>query len=255
MSKRFIDNFEVILLDMGNTFMFECDRFDDAVSLYSAYTALGGTNLTDRELGDLIAALITRAMQLVNDPDYFDDFPRLMDVLCGLPATDGFGEDELSRLERIFALHERGTIPGEYSAVLHELRETHRLGLVSNIFSLSDLFHEALRGAGIRDLFDVIVFSSECGYIKPSAKLFERALSALESPPERIVHVGDTFKRDVVGAKSAGLSCVWIARGRPFPSGFACAPDLVINDLRELPGAGDSIRRKNAKGRRHEARE
>ena len=28
MEKRFIDKFEVILLDMGNTFMFGVDRFD-----------------------------------------------------------------------------------------------------------------------------------------------------------------------------------------------------------------------------------
>ena len=237
MPKRFIDNYDVIVLDMGNTFMFECDRFDDVPSLFSAYTALGGTNLTERELADLISALIARSMQIVNDPDYFDDFPKLMDVLRGLPATDGLGEDELSRLERIFALHEKGTIHNEYAAVLHELHETHPLGLVSNIFSPSDLFHEALRGAGIRDLFDVIVFSSECGHIKPSVKLFERALSAFQFPRERVVYVGDSFKRDVVGARSAGLSCVWIARGRAVPSGFDCAPDLVINDLRELPGA------------------
>ncbi len=120
------------------------------------------------------------------------------------------------------------------SAALYWLHETHPLGLVSNIWAPSEPFHDALAEAGVHDLFDVLVFSSDHGHIKPSTYLFELALAAFDVAPARAVYVGDNHKRDVGGAKAAGMGAVWINDGTRERGPGVPEPDLTIGDLREL---------------------
>ena len=62
----------------------------------------------------------------------------------------------------------------------------------------------------MQGLFDVTIFSSEHGCIKPATRLFELALEGLGASPAKAVHVGDSLKRDVAGAKAAGCAAVLI---------------------------------------------
>lgn len=84
------------------------------------------------------------------------------------------------------------------------------------------------------DRFDVIVFSSDHGHIKPSPYLFTRAIEAFDVDRPGIVFVGDSLKRDVAGAKSVGLSAIWIDTGVGGANESVWRPDLVIRDLRDL---------------------
>ena len=131
-------------------------------------------------------------------------------------------------------MHEIGTIPQTHVAVLRKLRETHRLGVVSNIWSKSDLYFDEFDRAGIRDLFDVIVFSSDHSHIKPSPYLFTKAIELLNVDRSTIAFVGDSLSRDIVGAKAVGLSTIWInPTGKELDRDIG-RPDLVIENLREL---------------------
>lgn len=60
--------------------------------------------------------------------------------------------------------------------------------------------------------FEIIVVSCEVGFAKPSPVIFEHAAKKLGIPPENIVHVGDSAKEDVAGAKAAGLEALLIDR-------------------------------------------
>ena len=52
--------------------------------------------------------------------------------------------------------------------------------------------------------------------------------------PDRILYVGDDPIRDVSGAKTAGMRCVWVnATSSPLPEGCP-EPDLVIPELPDL---------------------
>ena len=42
MGKRFIDGFDIILLDMGSTFMFDVDRFSADEDFGATYRTVGG---------------------------------------------------------------------------------------------------------------------------------------------------------------------------------------------------------------------
>jgi putative hydrolase of the HAD superfamily len=46
--------------------------------------------------------------------------------------------DEVQRIELVIAEHEIGTIPEQYVQILKQLSNTHRLGIISDIWSKSD---------------------------------------------------------------------------------------------------------------------
>jgi HAD superfamily hydrolase (TIGR01509 family) len=234
MRARFIDGFDVILLDMGRTFMFDVDRFSDSEDYGATYCGIGGSKLSDWEVHRIISALFDKMLSDCRNPDYYDQFPSVLSYLKAIPESKGLQEREIKLLERVFEMHEVGIIPDKHAEALHQLHETHQLGVVSNIWSRSDLHLREFERAGIRDLFDVIIFSSDYGHIKPSPYLFTKAIEVFEIGSSRIVFVGDSRKRDIAGAKAAGLSAVWIDTGTGEVNENAASPDLVIQDLRDL---------------------
>jgi putative hydrolase of the HAD superfamily len=62
--------------------------------------------------------------------------------------------------------------------------------------------------------FETIVVSCEVGFAKPSPVIFEHAAKKMGIAPEQILHVGDSAKEDVGGAKAAGAQALLIDRAR-----------------------------------------
>ena len=62
--------------------------------------------------------------------------------------------------------------------------------------------------------FHAIVISREVAFAKPSPVIFEVAARKLGLPPERILHVGDSYTEDVEGARAAGFQAVLLARNK-----------------------------------------
>ena len=75
------------------------------------------------------------------------------------------------------------------------------------------------------------MFSDETGFLKPHANQFRVALAALGARPEDTVHVGDSERRDVLGAQALGMKTVWFDIDR---TGAASAADIVIRDIASL---------------------
>ena len=78
----------------------------------------------------------------------------------------------------------------------------------------------------------VVVDSAVVGVAKPDPAIFGIALAALGVPAsERVLHVGDSLRYDVTGARAAGLQPVHLD-----PNGFCPAPDghRHIRTLAEL---------------------
>jgi putative hydrolase of the HAD superfamily len=61
------------------------------------------------------------------------------------------------------------------------------------------------------ECFHTVVISAEVGMEKPSPGIFEHALRELACPAEGVVHVGDTWEDDILGARTAGMKAIWIA--------------------------------------------
>jgi len=102
--------------------------------------------------------------------------------------------------------------------------------LVSNIDNAD--VQSALRHNSLR--FQWVVTSEDCMSYKPRKEMFEKALFLVGLRAQEVLHVGDSRRGDIHGAKSMKIPVLWINRkGRSVSSGDI-APDFVANDLTGL---------------------
>jgi len=103
-----------------------------------------------------------------------------------------------------------------------------------------------------------VVVSQRVGIIKPHPSIFRAAEAALgldETAGGRILHVGDDWAADVVGAASAGWRTAYLRNRQedtPLPTsepgddlttGVGVVPDLVIDELSDLDRHLEPVRR------------
>jgi 2-haloacid dehalogenase len=121
---------------------------------------------------------------------------------------------------------------------LRQLRNRFKLAIVSNVDN--DLF------AGTRPQLEVdfheVITAQQAQAYKPSLKIFELALSRIDAPAHRVLHVGQSIYHDVVPAQALGLATVWINRPsvRPGVGAVKAAdakPDMTFTSLAELAEA------------------
>ena len=194
--------------------------------------ALGGQGLALEVVQRTITVCFESMGVIYEDPTRCDSFPSVLESLREL-APD-VPETQLNLLERVIAQHELGRVPDAYALRLKRLGATHCLGVVANILSRKGPWLDEFARAGVLELFATTVFSSDGRSIKPSRKLFDRALDALTTPRSEVLFVGDSLRCDIGGAAAAGLATVWIdRRSRGLQAGDP-QPTFMIRDLLEL---------------------
>ena len=112
----------------------------------------------------------------------------------------------------IAAFEDPATYPlyPETCAVLERLKsEGYKLGIISN---WSWHLPELCESLDLSRYFDVIVTSARVGCPKPQARIFELALDQIGAKPQEAVHIGDTFKADVIGAWGVNIAALWLDR-------------------------------------------
>lgn len=234
MPARFIDQFDVVLLDMAHTFMFNVDRFGRDEDFAATYRQIGGKTFSDDKVRKIIRNLHTAIATDYQNPRFMNHFPSVRFYLKTLLLPQSSPNQELDLLEQVFAFHEVGEIPSSHAQALHELRQTHRLGVVSDVWSRKNLFLQEFERAGVLQLFDVIIFSSDYGWVKPSGQLFRQALAAFPVERIQIVFVGDNWRRDIVGAKSEKLSAIWLNPENQTIQNSVFQPDLTVRSLLDI---------------------
>jgi 2-haloacid dehalogenase len=122
-------------------------------------------------------------------------------------------------------------------AALRQLKTRFRLAILSNVDD--DLFSSTRPKLEVE--FDEVITAQQAQAYKPSLKLFELALSRINAPAHRVLHVGQSIYHDVVPAQSLGLATVWVNRpsARPGVGAVKAAeatPDLTVTSLAELAG-------------------
>ena len=161
------------------------------------------------------------------EPVYRDAYARL----CGV-APDRDLLLELVRLEQRawFA----GVRPApDAVATLAALRAAGlRTGLCSNAPYHAPTLHEQLAAAGLAGHIDAALFSSEIGRRKPAPEPFAAVLAALDVGATAAVHVGDSLREDVGGARAASLRAVWLAPGNARAQ--SSSADAVVTRLCDL---------------------
>ena len=122
MKRRFIDRFDVLLLDMGLTFMFDADHFSDRENYGATYRQIGGSLLNDGKVNEMISTLFDRLMSDYTNPVFYDYYPSVLSHLETIPEVRELPEKEIKLLEQVFEMHEVGVIPVTYAEALRQLR-------------------------------------------------------------------------------------------------------------------------------------
>jgi HAD superfamily hydrolase (TIGR01509 family) len=200
---------DVVFLDVGNTLItMDFEWLRDELAALGLETRTEAIARAEARARPVLSQRLAAGLSSEAD-DSFLLYVRL--VLERLERSPGSADVELERVASAVAprVRARGTtrlwsqlLPGVPDA-LRALREA---GLELIAVSNSDGSVEAgLAEQGLRELLDGVVDSHVVGFEKPDPRIFEHALELARAPRERILHVGDLYATDVLGARAAGL--------------------------------------------------
>lgn len=136
-------------------------------------------------------------------------------------------------LSHIYELYLRSfpsqVIPGAEEA-LATLQGRYKLAVISN--ATSNFPRHTLNRYGLNEFFQVVVVSRDIGIRKPDLRIFRYTLEKLRVKPQQAMHVGNSMKSDVIGAKRTGMKAVWMKREE---EQVLEEPDYVIHSITDLP--------------------
>lgn len=209
---------------MNSTFMFGEDRFGETENFSDYYRSIGGA-LSEDQVNGLIRQAYEFLDERYPDERYRNCFPSLKEAIENCAKTN-LPDIEKQKIIETFSYHEHGVIPEEYISVLGRLKDRFSLSLVIDIWAPKERWVTTFKRLGIWRLFSAHSFSSDHGNVKPSAKPFEMVMQQLEIPREKCLVVGDSIRRDLGGAKAAGIDCVLVG-GAASSDALACYGDLL----------------------------
>jgi putative hydrolase of the HAD superfamily len=113
-------------------------------------------------------------------------------------------------LEAAFAERSAWWVFEDVPPALNALADAgYRLAVISNwSWSAPELLHTL----ELARHFEALVISDRVGYLKPHRLIFEHALEVMGVTSERAVHVGDSLRADIDGARGAGIRPALIDR-------------------------------------------
>ena len=141
-------------------------------------------------------------------------------VFAAAGAADDAARLSARFLERFWTADNWVVFPDVLSAFETLRRHDVRIGVLSNASSELVAF---LAQLGLAPHLDFTVVSAVEGRKKPDRRLYEVALQRAGAAPADMVHVGDMYVEDILGARNAGVRPFLIERGR-------------VRDVSESPG-------------------
>ncbi len=142
-------------------------------------------------------------------------------------ATISRGVDELMRA----ALTTAEPRPGVLDTIQTLRGAGLKLGIISNAIH-HEFLEWSLNRFEISEYFDLVLSSASAGFYKSRVELYQRAIADLSVPAHTILHVGDSYRFDVVGAAAAGMRTAWLNLTGASPA--EVTPDLIVHTMEGL---------------------
>lgn len=126
---------------------------------------------------------------------------------------------------------------GDSRPTLEILKQAgYRLAIISN---WSWHLPELCEALGLTPYFEQIFTSARLGFAKPHPEIFTRALAAMNITSNQAIHIGDSYRADVLGASGVGIQPVWLRRPEKLPlyadqTGAPASQIPVIRGLEEV---------------------
>ncbi|MCL1079479.1 HAD family hydrolase [Parashewanella spongiae] len=180
--------------------------------------------------------LATKKMLIHNQPDLSHDTWKIREATAthlllalGLSQKDAQNGAQ-SSLEHFLYHRSNFTVPDSSINLLTYLKQKYTL------IGISNGNVDAVR-IGIAPYFEFILHAGNGLKMKPAADLFQLACERLNVEPADILHVGDSFSADVVGARNFGSQAVWLnpSYGHTQTSPLSAPlPQVCISNIEQL---------------------
>ena len=117
---------------------------------------------------------------------------------------------------------------------VQEINKRFQTALITGGFS-DGVQNAKLKAIGLANSFDYAVFGEEFGINKPDPEIFRHTASLLSIFPHECLCVGDSYERDVIGSKNAGmLACWYNPKKVPPPELNDVRADFMIESLPDI---------------------
>jgi FMN hydrolase / 5-amino-6-(5-phospho-D-ribitylamino)uracil phosphatase len=159
-------------------------------------------------------------------------------LLCGCHE-----EQLVEELTALYFSYRHAPTPAfeDAAVAVAQLGANFPLGIITNA-------NTRLTQIALADKFQVLLAPGNTNYRKPDPRIFWQAAKALGCAPMELLHVGDSWEVDVLGALQAGCQAAWYCRAsvltarglvskaelRPLSPGDRPRQYLVVEDHRSL---------------------
>jgi FMN phosphatase YigB (HAD superfamily) len=241
---------------------FALDRFvtiwrEEARRQFLVNVPLGRENDLSERVVRVFARLRGMAGPPAPDGEWEHGLPREL-VGAAPPALLAWDDETAARHstpdEVAAAVHDYGEafvthmpVDERAAPLLTRLHGRYRLAILSN-WPLAWAIDRIAERAGWTAHLDAIVVSERVGWVKPHPAIFAAVTDALGVSAAQLLHVGDDWAADVVGAKRAGARAAYLdarPEASPLPSSEpdgSVEADYLLHDLVEIERYVDGAR-------------
>ncbi len=213
---RRVDGLVAILLDYGGTLDGDAQHWCDH------FVRLWADARSDVPTSALKAAFYAADAALLHDPAIRSfGLERMIHTHVALQLRHLRRRDDTlaTRLAEAFIADTRAAWDRN-RPLLRALARRFRLGVVSNSYgNMPALLAEAALAP-----FDIVVDSAVEGIAKPDPAIYRLAAARLGLATDAVLHVGDSWERDVVPSAAVGMRSAWLAH--PEARTPAAPPDV-----------------------------
>ena len=226
---------EAVTLDLWDTLVYTRNYGEFRLPALNRLLMVNGVFLDENELNEAYMAGWRHSSHIIRtEGNRHVQTTEIVDrVLSEVGLVDPPNRDEIVRMYEEAVLMDPPRLKEGVTETLTVLHDGYRLGLVSVTgVSAGRLMRGILEKQGVLRYFEALAFSDEVGYVKPDPRLFMAALEELGVEPRKAVHVGDSVKSDVLGARNTGMKTVWL---KTRYQTMVAEPDRIITRLTQLP--------------------
>lgn len=212
MTKNLSLKIKVVFFDMDGTLVYQEIPFENKV--YEALTQLE-INISLEETLQLINKCMSWFWE--NNVKYKGDTQSLYFEFLKIfiKETKKVKEDEIDIMAAKVGLFlrqigDKSVLYADSIPVLKKLKEKgYKLACVSG---RDYKLHQAVKKYGLDNFFEDVISTTDANANKSDPKLYLYACEKLNIEPENVLHIGDWYEGDIVGATAANINAVLIDR-------------------------------------------
>lgn len=240
MDNQALSTLDVIFLDVGDTLI---RAHPSWAGVYRQGLLEAGIDVAEKDLERaLLQETETGAWWNIEDafePTAENSWQRIVAFDAAVLARAGHAnlpDDVFRKIEDAFARRSAWYVFPDVVPALDALRANDiRLCVISNfVWGGPELIHDL----ELARHFEALVVSARVGFQKPNPGIFQHALDGMRVRPDRAIHVGDSYRADVIGARRVGITGILIDRSGKDPARAREEHDdpelIVVTDLFEL---------------------